>query len=142
MAIVVTLVFLIIEIRGNSAAIRAATATSISDRTNSMLVTNSSNLALMEAVLRQSRGEELTPLDELLLGRSDAGNLKLAEESFIAFRQGNLEEEVWLTRLEFVLDMLASEHGRARWAVRRETGWYVQGFVDYMDAELARRYGE
>ncbi len=97
---------------------------------------------MMEAMLRESRGEDLSPLDELLLSRSHAVNLKLAEEAFIAFRQGNLEEEVWQTRLEFVLDRLASEHERARWATRRESGWYVQGFVDYIDAELAKRYDE
>jgi len=142
MAIVVTLVFLIIEIRGNSAAIRAATATSISDRTQTALLSIMSNPALMEASLRQAHGEELSALDEALLSQRHAANMKLAEESFIAFRDGNLDPEIWLTRAEVVLDNLASEQERTRWAVRRESGWYVQDFVEYIDAELAERYGQ
>ena len=68
--------------------------------------------------------------------------MKLAEESFIAYRQGNLDQEIWLTRVEVALDNLANDRERARWAVRRETGWYIQDFVDYVDAELSLRYGE
>jgi hypothetical protein len=141
-AIVVTLIFLIVEIRGNSAAIRAATATSISDRTQALILSSLANPALMEASLRDANGDELSALDEMLLSQSHAARLKLAEESFIAFRGENLDPDVWLTRAEFALDTLASERERSRWAVRRESGWYVQDFVDYIDAELATRYGQ
>lgn len=141
-AIVVTLIFLIVEIRGNSAAIRAATATSISDRTQTLILSSLANLALMEASLRDADGDELSALDEALLSQSHAASMKLAEESFIAFRDGNLDPDVWLTRAELVLDNLASERERGRWAVRRESGWYVQDFVDYIDGELSMRYGQ
>ena len=141
-AIVVTLIFLIFEIRGNSAAIHAAAATSISERSHSLITTSMANSALLDAIVREAQGEELSASEKVLLDYSNAANLKLAEESYIAFQQGNLDEEVWLTRAEFILDRLASEHERVRWAVRRESGWYVQGFVDYIDAELASRYGQ
>ncbi len=141
-AIVVTLIFLIVEIRGNSAAIRAATTTSISDRTQTLILSSMANPALMEASLRDADGDELSALDEALLSQSHAASMKLAEESFIAFRDGNLDPDVWLTRAEIVLDNLASEQERGRWAVRRESGWYVQDFVDYIDAELSMRYGQ
>ena len=142
MAIVVTLIFLIIEIRGNSAAIRAATATSISDRTQSLLLSTISDPAPREALYRQAQGVELSREDEAILDTLQALNLKLAEESFIAFRAGNLDSEVWLTRAEVVLDRMANEPERNRWADRREQGWYVQDFIDYIDTELALRYGQ
>ncbi len=141
-AIVVTLIFLIVEISGNSAAIRAATATSISERTQTLILSSLANPALMDASLRDAGGDELSALDEALLSQSHAASMKLAEESFIAFRDGNLDPDVWLTRAEIVLDNLASERERGRWAVRRESGWYVQDFVDYIDAELSMRYGQ
>lgn len=141
-AIVVTLVFLIIEIRGNSAAIRAATATSISDRTHTQIMSSISNLALMEAAIRDADGAQLSALDEILLSQRHGANMKLAEESFIEFRAGNLDPEVWLTRAEQVLDNMASERERDRWSARRESGWYIQDFVLYIDAELAERYGQ
>ena len=141
-AIVVTLIFLIVEIRGNSTAIRAATATSISDRTQTLILSTIANSALLEARLRDANGDELSALDEMLLNQVHGASMKLAEESFIAFRDGNLDPDVWLTRAELVLDNLASERERGRWAVRRESGWYVQDFVDYIDGELSMRYGQ
>jgi hypothetical protein len=141
-AIVVTLIFLIVEIRGNSSAIRAATATSIADRTQTLILSSLANRTLMEARLRDANGDELSALDEIFLNQSHGASMKLAEESFIAFRDGNLDPDVWLTRAEIVLDNLASERERGRWAVRRESGWYVQDFVDYIDGELSMRYGQ
>ena len=141
-AIVVTLMVLIVEIRGNSAAIRAATATSISDRTQTLILSSIANPSLMEARLRDANGDELSALDQMLLNQQHGASMKLAEESFIAFRDGNLDTDVWLTRAEIVLDNLASERERRRWAGRRESGWYIQDFVDYIDAELSMRYGQ
>ncbi len=141
-AIVVTLIFLIVEIRGNSTAIRAATATSISDRTQTLILSGIANSAVMEARLRDANGDELSALDEMIINQVQGASMKLAEESFIAFRDGNLDSDVWLTRAEIVLDNLASERERDRWADRRESGWYVQDFVDYIDGELSMRYGQ
>jgi len=141
-AIVATLIFLIVEIRGNSAAVRAAALTSISERTNNLILSVTSNPAFIEAFAKETRGEELSIEDEFVLANTLGANIKLAEESFLAFRDGHLEEEVWLTRAESVLDRMAREQDRTRWAVRRDNGWYVQGFADFIDAELALRYGE
>ena len=141
-AIVGTLIFLIVEIRGNSAAIRASTATSISERSHTQIMSHLAIPALMEARLREFAGDQLSAMDEMMLDQSFAAGMKLAEESFIAFRDGNVDAEVWLTRAEIVLDNLASEAARDRWARRRLSGWYVQGFVDYIDSEIASRYGE
>ncbi len=96
----------------------------------------------MEAGLRDANGDELSALDEIILNQIHGASMKLAEESFIAFRDGNLDLDIWLTRAELVLDNLPSERERGRWPVRRESGWYVQDFVDYIDAELAERYGQ
>ena len=142
LAIVVTLVILIIEIRGNSDAIRAATAAGISERTQTLILAQMSNPAFLEAASREAQGEELSELDESLLNQAQGVRMKLAEESFSAFRAGHLDEEVWQTRAETVLDSLARESERRRWAVRRASGWYVQGFVDFIDSGLSEREGE
>ena len=141
-AIVATLIFLIIEIRGNSAAVRATALTSISERTNALLLGAVSNPAYLEARFTEARGEELSSEAEFVLGSILGLQLKLAEESFIAFSDGHLEEEVWLTRVEVALDFLSGEKNRRRWEIRRDMGWYVQDFVDYIDLEISARYGE
>ena len=141
-AIVATLIFLIVEIRANSAAVRATALTSISERTNALLLGAISNPVYLEARSREARGDELSSEAEFVLGSILGLQRKLAEESFIAFADGNLEEEVWLTRVEVALDFLSSEQNRRRWEIRRDMGWYVQDFVEYIDLELSVRYRE
>ena len=138
-AVVATLIFLLIEIRGNSEAIRADMQISVSGRTITQIQNAISNPALLEAMAREAQGEELSFIQEHVLNQYFGVRMKLAEESFIVFRDGNLDEEVWLTRAELALDLIANEHDRRRWADRRTSGWYVQGFVDFMDSELAKR---
>lgn len=141
-AVVATLIFLIIEIRGNSDAIRADMQINVSGRTIQHINDSISNPALLEAISREVRGEELSVAQEYVLSQSFGARMKLAEESFLVYRDGNLDEEVWLTRAEIALFNLANEHNRRRWADRRESGWYVQDFVRYIDFELSERYGE
>ena len=141
-AIVATLVFLIVEIRGNSAAVRATALTSISERTQTLIWNNISNPIVLDAYSKEARGDALSTTDEFVLSQALGARMKLAEESYIAFRDGHLEEEIWLTRAELALDLLASEQNRRRWADRRESGWYLQDFVEFVDDELSTRYGE
>ena len=141
-AVVVTLIILIIEIRGNSEAVRADMLANIAGRTHTHILGSISNPALVEALSKEAQGDELSFAEQFILNQAFGAQMKLAEESFIAFRDGHLDEEVWLTRAEVVLDNFAGESDRRRWANRRESGWYVQEFTDYMDSELSKRYGE
>jgi hypothetical protein len=141
-AVVATLIFLIIEIRGNSDAIRADMQITVSGRTITLITDAISNSALIEAMSREAQGEDLSFSQEYLLSQSFGLRMKLAEESFLIFRDGNLDEEVWITRAELALSVLANERNRRRWMDRRGSGWYVQDFVDYVDSELAERYGQ
>ena len=68
--------------------------------------------------------------------------LKLAEESFVAYRDQRLDEEIWLTRADFALNTLSRKQARENWESMRPNGVFVQGFIDWFDAALAERYGE
>ena len=141
-AVVVTLVVLISEVRGNTDEIRAAALTNLADRNQALMLTVLSSPHLADVYSQQVQGEELSIADELLLSQYFAATVKAAEESFIAYRDGRLDEEIWRTRAKLVLDMVASVHSRDLWEDRRDTGWYVQDFVDWFDAELAEAYDE
>ena len=141
-AVVVSLVVLIVEIRGNTDEVRAAAQTNLSGRTQSLIMFNMSNPAWQAASFKENQGEELNPSEEALLGQGLGLRMKYTEESFLAYRNGRLDEEVWQTRAKQTLDALRNENDRRRWARRAESGWYVQGFVDFIDAEISRRYGE
>ncbi len=141
-AVIVTLVVLILEIRGNTQEIRAAAITNLSGRTQSLITGAMANPALVEANVREAQGEELSPSDEYLLNQALALRMKYTEESFLAYRAGRLNEDLWLTRANLLLDYLENENNRRRWAARQGRGWYVQSFVDWLNSEISNRYSE
>jgi hypothetical protein len=141
-AVVVSLVVLIAEIRGNTDEVRAATLTNLAGRTQTMIMANLSNTVWQEATIKEAQGEDLSLLEERLLDQALGLRMKYAEESFMAFRDGRLDEEVWQTRANQLLGTLISENDRRRWSLRRGRGTYVQDFVDWVDSELSKRHGE
>ena len=141
-AVIVTLIVLILEIRGNTEEIRSTALTNLSGRTQTLLMTTIANAALMEANAKEAQGEELSYSEESILDQALALRMKYAEESFMAYRDGRLEDEVWRTRANLLLDSLAGEADRRRWASRQGRGWYIQGFVDWVNYGLSERYGE
>ena len=93
-AVIVTLIVLILEIRGNTEEIRSTALTNLSGRTQTLLMTTIANTALMEANAKEAQGEELSYSEESILDQALALRMKYAEESFMAYRDGRLEDEV------------------------------------------------
>jgi hypothetical protein len=141
-AVVVSLVVLIVEIRGNTDEVRAAALTNISGRTQELILANMSDPALRAARLKERQGQELSPSDELLLDQALSLQMKYTEESFLAFRDGRLDEEIWQTRANQIVDSLGNENDRRRWDRRKDRGWYVDDFVQWVNSEITTRYGE
>lgn len=142
-AILATLMVLILEVRGNTDEIRAASATTVSGRTVDLIYEMNSNPMYVEAFSIFAEGGELTFVQGQVLLSYLGPTLKLTEESFIAYRAGRLSEEVWLTRAKLALDVFSgTEETQREWITKRDSGWYVQDFADWFDAELAKRIEE
>ncbi len=141
-AIVVTLIILVFEMRGNTEEIRAATLANIAARTQEFALLSIRNPHMADIEYRLSTGAELSPTEIELVGGVVIALLKLGEESFIAYRDGRLEEEIWGTRGAVVLNLLDDELERDLYVEFREGGVLIKGFTDWLDAELIERYGE
>ncbi len=141
-AIVVTLVILIFEVRGNTGEIRAATLADIARRTQEFALLNARSRQLAELYAKFDEGEELSSADLMQLGSVTIGALKLAEESFIAERDGRLDPEIWETRAAFVIAQLNRKVLRDQYVSFRESAVLVPEFTDWLDLALREAYGE
>lgn len=63
--------------------------------------------------------------------------LRLAEEAYLLFRDGQLEEDYWLTRAALALGTLNSPELRRNYEMVKEAGWFTSEFVEWVDARLA-----
>ncbi len=141
-AIVVTLIILIFEIRGNTGEIRAATQANIAARTQAIPLALMTNPQWADVFDRRIAGEELSSAEETQYFAYSVAVLKLAEEAFLVYRDGRLDEEIWQTRANFALNFFSFEQDREVWEINRGSGNYVPGFVEWFDAALVERYGE
>ncbi len=141
-AVVLTLIILIVEIRGNSGEMRAATLANIAARTQALPLAAATNPQFADLWARMTAGEELTPTEEAQVDMIVIVVLKLAEESFIAHRDGRLDDDVWQTRAAFALNILGNPYAREYWKQIGPLGVFIPAFADYIDTALAERYRE
>ena len=139
-AIVVTLLVLVFEVRGNSEELRYIAQSDVAARTQALILTTVSNPQLQEAYDDAVAGETLTPTQASLVNNYLVARLKLTEESFLAFTSGRLDEEIWQTRAAFALNTLQNKWAEDRWNTRiRTNGIFTPSFVDWVDAALLER---
>lgn len=141
-AIVVTLVILIFEVRGNTEELRAATISNIAGRTQEVNLLKVRNLQFAEVMTRLDAGDELSPAESFQVIDYLLAVLKVAEESFISHRAGSLDEDIWLTRASAAVGHLQDEQSRAMYIRIRDRGSLTPDFTDWLDVTLIERYGK
>ena len=136
-AIVITLVILILEVRGNSAELQAATLSDIAGRTQEMALLQVRNPEYAAVRDRMDAGEELTTLERRMVNQALAAQLKLVEESYLAWKDGRLSDEVWESRANWGVNAFQIELRLEMWAGLRSTGGFVKSFSDWLDQAIA-----
>ena len=127
-AIVVTLIVLVVEVRGNTEAVRAQTAQATFGVSAQSFYYPEGNIALDKMTLGE---EELTD-EEFSHARSLlAAVFTTFDNHYYQYRYGNLDEEIYeayRARLEF---MLESQAVREFWKARRPL--HTNAFQAYVD---------
>jgi hypothetical protein len=131
-AVVVTLIVLITEVRENTKALMAANRQSVAARTQDFIttiVTNPEIVAIQADIMASSP-------DDQRAANYMAAVLKLAEESYLQYRDGLLDEAYWQTRANFALANLRTERGRKLYGIMRRSGFLTPRFVEWLDHAL------
>jgi hypothetical protein len=133
-AVVVTLVVLIFEVRANTEAIRAGNRQSISERTGDFALAVAGNPELA-GIQGQVLGN---PTETQQATSYMVTVLQLVQESYFLHRDGLLDDAIWRTRANFGLGNIRSEFGRARYDRIKQSGVLTPEFTQWLDAEIAR----
>ena len=139
-AVVVTLVVLIFEVRGNTEALLAGNRQSIAARTGDFALTVAGNpeLAAIQAqVLGATTSAEIQQASSYMVA-----TMQLVQESYFMYRDGLLDEAIWRTRANFAVGSVRSEFGRARYDRLKQSGVLVPEFTQWLDAEVAKQAGD
>ena len=143
-AIIISLVFLILEIRNNTEATYAANRQSIATRTEQLLIARATSPHLAEIEGKLRAGEELSSQELSMHVDQLAAFLRLAEESYLLYRDGQLSEEYWNTRASNLVGYrLRPQYARESWMNSwSQSGWFTNDFSEWLTQALEKEYGK
>ena len=141
-AVVTTLIFVIAEIRANTDATLAANRQSLAGRTEQFLAATATNPELAALVVKVRSDEELTDVERFQYGSLLAQALRLAEEGYLQYLDGNLASDYWQTRARNTVDSrMDGRLSRELYYEWSERGWFTPQFTEWLDGELELKYG-
>ena len=141
-AIVVSLVFLIVEIRSATNAIQSSNRQSIAERWEAITLERAGNLELTRILAKVGEESELTR-EENLMFRSYLGAIRTnLEEVFLLYRDGDLDQEYFEARSSGELGPLFFGNTAAQeaFSVWKSVDLMTDAFESWMEQELVDRY--
>lgn len=141
-SIVITLIFLLFEVRANTEATLATNRQSLASRAEAFLLAQATSPAIAHLHTRARRNEELADEEVYQYAGYLGGFLRLAEEGYLQYLDGNLDVDYWRTRARNTVDSrLNSRVARELWYSWTEQGWFTPAFEEWLDRELEAKYG-
>ena len=135
-AVVITLIVLIAEVRENSKILMASNRQSVAERTQDLALAVATN-------------PDLLAIQSEMTGNPDVGLqqrygymitvLKMVEESYLQYRDGLLDEEYWQTWASFVRANLQTQEGRGIARAFIQGGTLTPRFSAWLDVELNKQ---
>lgn len=138
-AIVVTLVVLITQTMANTDATRAANRQSLAGRAEELLYLQTDPV-VARVLAKVNNESSLDDEESIIYFGWLHGRLRNAEEAYLQYREGNLSESYWETRLFAANASLRTPY--AREVLYEAFDAYTPEFRDVLEATLAEAYEE
>ena len=136
LAVVLSLIYVGIQVRDNTEAVRASNRQQLVDRAHSATNNAATSPELAAAIAKLSRGEMLTPAEHVQYSFFVRAMLYDVQEAYLLYREGRLDERYWKTRS--ALFSAYMEQSLAQEVYSRDKGQGVlhQDFVTWADSVL------
>ena len=134
--VVISLIFVGLELRSNTEATQAATREAINQKDMAYLSLRLDSSVLATAHAKQDNGEALSPLEESQLIHEEYVNFIAFEHSFYQYRKGVLEAEEWSRHENIVrLQIERSSQAQEMWKRKRRT--FNRPFQELVDSFIS-----
>ena len=131
-AVVVTLVVLLVEVRGNTAAVQAATYNNVVESITTTLNERGADADLTRIWLAGNAREPLEPIDQDRYESLVGANMRRFENAFYQYQIGGIEESQWEPIKNIIAFLMSSSGHRLWWSNTRTL--YSAEFQDLVDS--------
>jgi hypothetical protein len=134
LAVVVTLIYLALQIKQNTRATRLSTSHAVTEEFRGFFELIAANKDLCSLTMRVGNGEQLSGLDKnhyyVFLGNF----LRAFENAFVQWKNGALDSGQWDGMKRMYIDNCQLQAVREYWKNRRH--WYSDDFQNFMDTVI------
>ena len=134
-AVVVTLIVLVVEVRENTAAIHAANRQSISERIEyrTIAIATSPELSRLLASVQEPGAIKTGSTEWWQVGSFYAGLLTATEEAYLQYHDGRLTQNFFEARARRALLLLDNPIGREYFSFTKEADYFVPEYMEWVD---------
>ncbi len=133
-AVVVTLIYLAIQVRQNTNALKLNTTQSVTEELQDMFALLASNQDLTEVFVRASRDSELRGPERGRYSAFTSNLIRVYENAFLQRRAGVIDQAHWVGMTRMMIDYTSMAAFQQYWLDRKH--WVSDDFQDYMEADV------
>ena len=135
LAVVLTLIYLAVQVRQNSAAIRSSTRSDIARAQMDMNFIMATHPRMAASAYKLLREDGLDELDALGASHGVTGAMRMFENQFFAYREGNFSESIWLGYRANIEFLVGQPLFPGFWAERRHL--FSGDFREFIDGLIS-----
>jgi len=136
LAVVVTLLFLSLQLRQNTRTVRNAYRSQMAETvSNSIAVMQNPDFARI-LVVAMNDSDALSPEERVVFGSFILRISRIWEDAYFQWLEGDYESGAWRANRAYMLDTLSNPGARKFFETRKS--WLDARFVEYVEAELSR----
>lgn len=132
-AVLVSLVFVVVSIRQNTAELRLQNENFLYELQDSAQADFVSNPWLVDITVKRANGEQLTPSEKLRFFANTVRAVNLWEMIFFWHQDGHMDDQAWADWDEFYTSEVTYYMTKEEWTEVRST--YSPGFVEHVDGK-------
>ena len=133
-AVVVTLIYLTLQLRQNTNAVEANTARVVTEELQDMFALVASNQELAEILVKAAGGSELQGAQRVRYYTYTHNFLRVYENAFLQFQSGVFDQAHWDGMTRMMIDYTSAAGFPTYWLNRKH--WVSDGFQEHMDTNV------
>jgi hypothetical protein len=135
-AVVISLIYVGVQVRDNTEAVRAANRQILVGRAHFATSSIAANAELAEAYAKVSIGETLTPTELVQFGFAIRAMLYDIQEAFLLHEELSLDEDYWRTRVALFDSFMNQQLAKDVYMREKQLGILHVDFVAWADSTL------
>jgi len=136
LAVVVTLVFLVMELRDNTEELRVASRQSLASRAETYLLLRANTPELAEIMAKTIDGQEISPAERWMYQGYIAAILRNAEEAFLLAQEGRVDSVYAGQRINAAASYFVTRQACGIYSFNRSEDMYDARFLDDFGARV------